>query len=207
MPALSALAVPDNRYVRDWDAPRALGDRMRRSNRQALPCGPRSAPQLILCGTPGLDCDQSCIVCPLIRPSVGERLSEFGNLTKLVSQTRYFLSSEPYTSRRNAPKPESGAFAFMDEEYAGRRRRTFRWPKEARELVRVHLNAQRAQPRGQNSDNEVRVLVTKLVEVSRNPRDACWRFMRQSGIAGRRAYRQWPLPRHCAFGPRKSSDG
>src|SRR5258706_15289768 len=40
--------------------------------------------------------------------------------------------------------------------------------------------------------DEVRVLVTKLVQVSRNPRDACWRFMRQSGIAGRRAYRQWP---------------
>jgi hypothetical protein len=80
----------------------------------------------------------------------------------------------------------------MDKEYAGRRRRTFRWPKEARELVRIHLNAQRAQPREQNSDNEVRVLVTKLVEVSRNPRDACWRFMRQSGIAGRRPYRQWP---------------
>jgi hypothetical protein len=80
----------------------------------------------------------------------------------------------------------------MDKEYAGRRRRTFRWPKEARELVRIHLNAQRAQPREQNSDDEVRVLVTKLVEVSRNPRDACWRFMRQSGIAGRRPYRQWP---------------
>ena len=80
----------------------------------------------------------------------------------------------------------------MDEEYAGKRRRTFRWPKEARELVRIHLHAQRAQPRGRKSDDEVRVLVTKLVEVSCNPRDACWRFMRQSGIAGKRSYCQWP---------------
>jgi hypothetical protein len=80
----------------------------------------------------------------------------------------------------------------MDEEYVGRRRRTFRWPKEARELVRIHANAQRAHPCEQNSDDEVRVLVTKLAEVSRNPRDACWRFIRQSGIAGRRAYSQWP---------------
>jgi hypothetical protein len=79
----------------------------------------------------------------------------------------------------------------MDNEYTGRRRRTFRWPKEARELVRIHLNAQRAQPRGSDSDNELRVLVTKLVEVSGNPRDACRRFLRQSGIAGRRPYRRW----------------
>lgn len=80
----------------------------------------------------------------------------------------------------------------MDGENASRRRRTFRWPKEARELVRIHLNARRAQPRDRNSDNEVRELVTKLVEVSCNPRDACWRFIRQSGIAGKRSYCQWP---------------
>lgn len=80
----------------------------------------------------------------------------------------------------------------MDEENAVRRRRTFRWPKEARELVRIHIDAQRAHPRGQNSEDDVRALVTKLAEVSRNPRDACWRFVRQSGIAGKRAYSQWP---------------
>jgi len=80
----------------------------------------------------------------------------------------------------------------MDDENIGRRRRTFRWPKEARELVRMHLNAQRVQPREQGSDDDLRVLVTRLVEVSGNPRDACWRFARQSGIADKRAYRQWP---------------
>ncbi len=80
----------------------------------------------------------------------------------------------------------------MDEKYAGRKRRTFRWPKEARELVRIHLHAQRARPPEQDADREVSELVTKLVEVSRNPRDACWRFMRQSGIAAKRSYCQWP---------------
>ena len=80
----------------------------------------------------------------------------------------------------------------MDEENTVRRRRTFRWPKEARELVRIHLHARRAQPHGQDSATELRVLVTKLVEVSGNPRDACRRFARQSGICGKRAYCQWP---------------
>src|SRR5579862_8420076 len=80
----------------------------------------------------------------------------------------------------------------MDEEHTGRRRRNFRWPKEARQLVRIHLNAQRAQPHGQVSRDELPILVTKLVEVSGNPRDACWRFLRQSGIVGKRAYVQWP---------------
>ncbi len=82
----------------------------------------------------------------------------------------------------------------MDDEHAGRRRRTFRWPKEARELVRIHLNVQRAQQRDQDSGGRLRVLVTKLVEVSGNPRDACWRFARQSGIVDKRSYREWPEP-------------
>lgn len=80
----------------------------------------------------------------------------------------------------------------MDQKHAVKSRRTFRWPKEARGLVRIHVNAQGAQPRGQNSGNELGVLVTRLVEVSGNPRDACWRFLRQSGIVGKRAYGQWP---------------
>lgn len=80
----------------------------------------------------------------------------------------------------------------MDEEHTGRRRRTFRWSKEARELVRLHLNAQRTQSRGQDSGNELRVLVTKLARMSGNPRDACSRFARQAGVSGKRAYCQWP---------------
>ncbi len=59
----------------------------------------------------------------------------------------------------------------MNEEQAGRRRRTFRWPKEARELVRIHLNAQRLRPQGLGSNNDLRVMVTKLAEASGNPRE------------------------------------
>jgi hypothetical protein len=70
----------------------------------------------------------------------------------------------------------------MDEEHTGRRLRTFRWPKEARNLVRIHLNAQWAQPAGQDSGSELRVLVTKLVEVSGNQET---RFLRLAGIADR----------------------
>ena len=58
--------------------------------------------------------------------------------------------------------------------------------------MRIHLNVLRARRRDHDSDSEVRVLVTKLVAVSGNPRDACWRFARQSGIVERREYRQWP---------------
>jgi hypothetical protein len=80
----------------------------------------------------------------------------------------------------------------MVEEHAGKRRRTFRWPKEAREMVRKHLNAQRAQARGLESGYELRAMITKMAEVSGNPRDACWRFARQSGIVAKRAYHDWP---------------
>jgi hypothetical protein len=80
----------------------------------------------------------------------------------------------------------------MDEDRTGRKRRNFRWPKEARQLVKIHLNARLEKPHGQDSGDELRALVTKLVEVSSNPRDACWRFLRQSGIVSKRAYVQWP---------------
>lgn len=80
----------------------------------------------------------------------------------------------------------------MRNEYPCKSRRTFRWPKEAHDLVRIYKNAQRAQSARQNCDGERRMLVTKLTEISSNPRDACWRFVRQAGIVGKREYRQWP---------------
>ncbi len=92
--------------------------------------------------------------------------------------------------KRNASKPQPRV-CNLSTEHAGSRRRTFRWPKEARELVRIHLNISRGQPREQNPD-DLGTLVTRLAEVSGNPRDACWRFARQSGVSGKRAYCQWP---------------
>jgi len=37
----------------------------------------------------------------------------------------------------------------------------------------------------------LKALITRLVQVSGNPRDACWRFARQAGIESKQAYRPW----------------
>ena len=82
----------------------------------------------------------------------------------------------------------------MDEKRLGKMRRTFRWPKEARELVRMDLDTQSTRQRGLDASYERRALITKIAQVSGNPRDACWRFARQSGIGGKRVYHQWTEP-------------
>src|SRR5262245_23027846 len=64
-----------------------------------------------------------------------------------------------------------------------RTRRTFRWSKEARDIVRANLTA---------GVHEQRRLIAQLAEVSGNPRDACLRFARQLGVASKRHYREWP---------------
>lgn len=80
----------------------------------------------------------------------------------------------------------------MEGDRRNKTRRTFRWPKEARALVRILLHAQRTQREGTASSSELGTLITKLAAVSGNPRDACWRFARQYGIVGKRTYQDWP---------------
>jgi hypothetical protein len=80
----------------------------------------------------------------------------------------------------------------MNRKSAGGTRRVFRWPAEARELVRPYLNAQRIGRHRIDWDNELGGLVSKLEDVSGNPRDACWRFVRHYGIVGKREYHEWP---------------
>lgn len=70
-----------------------------------------------------------------------------------------------------------------------RRRRVFRWPKEARELVREHVR--RGLPGQGRSESGRKILVTRLAEISGNPRDACIRFLREFGVDQKRRYRQW----------------
>jgi len=41
---------------------------------------------------------------------------------------------------------------------------------------------------------EMKTLVSGLVEISGNPRRACWRFVRGAGITSKRNYRQWTKP-------------
>ena len=85
--------------------------------------------------------------------------------------------------------PETGSMGENDGVHG---RRTFRWPREARELVREYK--QRASRDQEHNETNRRLLVTKLVEVSGNPRDACLRFLRQLGMSQKRPYREWTKP-------------
>lgn len=40
----------------------------------------------------------------------------------------------------------------------------------------------------------VKELITKIAAVTGNPRTACWRFARQSGVRSKRSYREWAKP-------------
>jgi hypothetical protein len=68
-------------------------------------------------------------------------------------------------------------------------RRVFRWPGEAREVVRDFLTSE--QGSGLENEPDARALIERLVEVSGNPSDACWRFARQLGLGSKQAYRPW----------------
>ena len=82
--------------------------------------------------------------------------------------------------------PEHGCMSEADN---FRKRRTFCWSKEARGLVRDY-KARIGSSLGHN-EPDWRMLITKLTEISGNPRDACLRFVRQFGIARKRSYREW----------------
>jgi hypothetical protein len=72
------------------------------------------------------------------------------------------------------------------------KRRMFRWPKEARELVREYK--ERTNRSQEHTETGRRMLVTKLAAISGNPRDACLRFLRELGVDQKRAYREWTKP-------------
>src|SRR5579864_5360660 len=70
-------------------------------------------------------------------------------------------------------------------------RRTFRWSGSARQMLRVYLSGTGAQAGARDDYQALRALITNLAAVSGNPRSACWRFVRQSGLSSKRSYRQW----------------
>jgi hypothetical protein len=87
------------------------------------------------------------------------------------------------------PAPEDSSMGEADDVH---KRRMFRWPKETRELVREYKErTSRSQVRNETGR---RMLVTKLVEISGNPRDACLHLLRELGINQKRAYREWTKP-------------
>jgi hypothetical protein len=71
------------------------------------------------------------------------------------------------------------------------KRRVFRWSKEATELVKEYKRISGSQ---EHLERDRRRLVTKLAEISGNPRDACLRFLRELGVNQKRAYREWTKP-------------
>ena len=89
---------------------------------------------------------------------------------------------------------ESSSFRScgMDERDSRRKRRVFDWPEEATQLVRNYVaSAKMGQGHGRNA---LATLATRLVQLSGNPRDACFRFLRQRGVTQKRAWRPWTKP-------------
>jgi hypothetical protein len=73
------------------------------------------------------------------------------------------------------------------------RRRTFRWPG-AREIVQAYLRSERSNASAGTERVGLKELITKIAAVTGNPRTACWRFARQSGVRSKRSYREWTRP-------------
>jgi hypothetical protein len=77
----------------------------------------------------------------------------------------------------------------MGDDERVRKRHVFQWSNQTRDLVREY---KRRLLTGQHHDQSGRkLLVAKLVEISGNPREACLRFLRHSGIEQKRPYREW----------------
>lgn len=65
-----------------------------------------------------------------------------------------------------------------------RKRRTFRWSAQARELVNANLKA---------SGYQLRRVVMQLVEMTGHPRSACRRFVYRMGNKGKTRHKKWPM--------------
>jgi len=69
------------------------------------------------------------------------------------------------------------------------KRRTFHWPDEARKLVADQ--SRRIEKIGNHRGSDKEQILSKLLQISGNPRDACLRFLRRLGVAEKRSYREW----------------
>jgi hypothetical protein len=81
-----------------------------------------------------------------------------------------------------AEDPQLGLFAGDAVSGLQNPRRSLRWTKEARDLVRARANL---------SPSELSCLFTALEEISGNPRWACRRFVRSMGLKSKRPQRAW----------------
>ena len=69
------------------------------------------------------------------------------------------------------------------------KRRTFCWSGEAKGFVADQRRRSGQTESHRGSDREQ--IVSELVRISGNPRDACLRFLRRHGVAEKRSYREW----------------
>jgi len=61
-------------------------------------------------------------------------------------------------------------------------------------MVRTYASTKSSEVSGQDGHNTqmaLQGLISRIAAVSGNPRAACWRFVRQSGVTSKRSYRQW----------------
>lgn len=80
----------------------------------------------------------------------------------------------------------------MLDDNQSRKRQVFRWSGAARDMARDYLRARNHREMfRQGMPTNLKALLTRLVEVSGNPRDACRRFSRQMGIREKQSYRPW----------------
>lgn len=85
----------------------------------------------------------------------------------------------------------SEADISMDSANECPKRRVFHWSDEAREVVENYRL--RTKTPGHYPSEDKEKILSKLVIVSGNPRDACLRFLRRLGVAGKRSYREWTV--------------
>jgi hypothetical protein len=77
----------------------------------------------------------------------------------------------------------------MDGE--SKRRRRYRWPKEARDLVTEYLSKGKSDDEPSQSGSGFRDLVTRLNQLTGYPRERCLYFARQLGVKDRQRYKEW----------------
>lgn len=69
------------------------------------------------------------------------------------------------------------------------------WCPEARVLVSSYVDAVRSRRMEEQAQrSEAQKLITKLVEITGNSRQACWRFIRRHGVKKKKTYKEWTRP-------------
>jgi hypothetical protein len=96
------------------------------------------------------------------------------------------LTVDPPLALGETPQHDGSAIRIGN----GPKRRIFRWSQEAVRLVMEYRERLNGAP---PHDAERRRLVAKLTKVSKNPPDACLRFLRRYGVAKMRSYRAWTI--------------